>query len=130
MNEKRPVAINNDNIQLINLDENINILSNCALTITILFELNPTMYLYSDVDQCLELIKSILNDSLTHQLSIKEPNEMYPDQYNLLKSMDKQTFAFNLFDQKQKSLRDLTKESASFLWNQMLIFVLKQIPQD
>jgi tetratricopeptide (TPR) repeat protein len=37
---------------------------------------------------------------------------------------------YNLFDEKQKSTRDLTKESASFLWHQMLINILKQIPQN
>jgi len=43
---------------------------------------------------------------------------------------EKQTLAFNIFDQKQKSMKHLSKESASFLWHQMLIYVLKQIPQD
>ncbi len=41
---------------------------------------------------------------------------------------EKQTLAFNIFDQKQKSMKHLSKESASFLWHQMLIYVLKQIP--
>jgi tetratricopeptide (TPR) repeat protein len=43
---------------------------------------------------------------------------------------EKQTLAFNLFDQKQKSMKDLSKQSASFLWHQMLIYILKQIPKD
>jgi UDP-N-acetylglucosamine transferase subunit ALG13 len=44
--------------------------------------------------------------------------------------IEKQTLAFDLFNQKQKSIKDLSKESALFIWNQMLIHVLKQIPQD
>jgi hypothetical protein len=41
----------------------------------------------------------------------------------------KQTLAFSLFDQKQRSTKDLTKDSASFLWYQLLIDVLRQMPQ-
>ncbi|CAF3585713.1 unnamed protein product [Rotaria socialis] len=37
---------------------------------------------------------------------------------------------FSLFNQKQKSTRDLTKESASFLWHQMLLYVFKQMPHN
>ncbi|UJR20672.1 hypothetical protein I4U23_023793 [Adineta vaga] len=44
--------------------------------------------------------------------------------------VEKQTIAFSLFDQKQKSLKDLSKESASFLLHQMLVFVLRQMSQD
>ncbi|CAF1177402.1 unnamed protein product [Rotaria sordida] len=44
--------------------------------------------------------------------------------------VEKQTLAFSLFDQKQKIGRDISKESASFLWQQMLTYVLKQMPQD
>ncbi|CAF1447691.1 unnamed protein product [Adineta steineri] len=44
--------------------------------------------------------------------------------------VEKQTLTFSLFDQKQKSLKDLSQESASFLLHQMLIYVLKQMSQD
>jgi tetratricopeptide (TPR) repeat protein len=63
--------------------------------------------------------------------------EIFTDQESLLKSVrekmnivEKQTLTFCLFDQKQKELKDLSKESASFLLNQMLIYVLRQMPQD
>ena len=63
--------------------------------------------------------------------------EIYTDQDSLLESIrkkinivEKQTLAFSLFDQKQKAMKDLSKESASFLLNQMLIHVLRQTPQD
>jgi tetratricopeptide (TPR) repeat protein len=63
--------------------------------------------------------------------------EIFTDQDSLLKSVrekmniiEKQTLAFSLFDQKQKSLKDLSKESASFLLHQMLIYVLRQMTQD
>jgi tetratricopeptide (TPR) repeat protein len=62
---------------------------------------------------------------------------IFTDQDGLFKSIreemnlvEKQTLAFSLFDQKQRLGRDLSKESASFIWHQMLIYVLKQIPQN
>ncbi|CAF3875833.1 unnamed protein product [Rotaria sp. Silwood1] len=75
-----------------------------------------------------------------HEPLLKQYNkivEIFTDQESLIKSIqekmdliEKQTLAFSLFDQKQKSLKDLSKESASFLWGQMLLFVLRQMPQD
>ncbi|CAF3102904.1 unnamed protein product [Rotaria socialis] len=42
----------------------------------------------------------------------------------------KHMIAFSLFDQQeQKTTRDLSKNSASFLWNQLLVDALKQMPQ-
>ncbi|CAF1417907.1 unnamed protein product [Adineta steineri] len=59
------------------------------------------------------------------------------NQDELLKSIqekmnlvEKQALTFSLFDQKQKSLKDLSQESALFLLHQMLIYVLKQMSQD
>ncbi len=75
-----------------------------------------------------------------HQSLLDEYDQMieiYTDQKTLLEAIrekmslfEKQTLAFNIFDQKQNSMKNLSKESASFLWHQMLIYVLKQIPQD
>lgn len=68
-----------------------------------------------------------------YELKIK----IFTDQDSLLMSIRetislirKQTLVFNLFDKKQKTTRDLSRESASFLWHQMLLFVLKQMPQN
>ncbi|CAF1022322.1 unnamed protein product [Adineta steineri] len=71
---------------------------------------------------------------------MKEYNKIigiFTKQHGLLESIkekmdlvEKQTLSFSLFDQKQKSLKDLSQESASFLLHQMLIYVLKQMPQD
>ncbi|CAF1022381.1 unnamed protein product [Adineta steineri] len=62
---------------------------------------------------------------------------IFTKQHDLLESIkqkvnlvEKQTLSFSLFDQKQKSLKDLSQESASFLLHQMLIYVLKQMSQD
>ncbi|CAF1000108.1 unnamed protein product [Didymodactylos carnosus] len=63
--------------------------------------------------------------------------DIFTDQQLLLKSIrdtlhlvSKQSLAFNLFDQqKQKSTRDLSKDSASFLWYQLLLDILKKMPQ-
>ncbi|CAF4182068.1 unnamed protein product, partial [Adineta steineri] len=62
---------------------------------------------------------------------------IFTKQHDLLESIkqkmnlvEKQTLTFSLFDQKQKSMKDLSQESASFLLHQMLIYVLKQMSQD
>ncbi|CAF0898613.1 unnamed protein product [Adineta steineri] len=62
---------------------------------------------------------------------------IFTKQHDLLESIkekmnlvEKQTLTFSLFDQKQKSMKDLSQESASFLLHQMLIYVLKQMLQD
>ena len=48
-----------------------------------------------------------------------------------MRRIEKQTLVFNIFDQnKQKATRDLSTESPSFLWHQMLLGVLKEMPQD
>jgi hypothetical protein len=70
-----------------------------------------------------------------HETSIKKYQKVigiFTDQDCLLASVretmdivEKQTLAFKLFDQKQKLGRDLSKESASFIWQQMLIYILR-----
>ncbi|CAF1007421.1 unnamed protein product [Adineta steineri] len=78
-----------------------------------------------------------------HQLYkplMKEYNKIigiFTKQHDLLISIqekmnlvEKQTLIFSLFDQKQKSMKDLSQESASFLLHQMLIYALKQMSQD
>ncbi|CAF4944081.1 unnamed protein product [Rotaria sp. Silwood1] len=49
-------------------------------------------------------------------------------QYNIV-SAAKQLAIFNLYNEKQKSTRDLSRESAEFLWFQMLKDVLLNLPQ-
>ncbi|UJR24333.1 hypothetical protein I4U23_027300 [Adineta vaga] len=44
--------------------------------------------------------------------------------------LERQLLSFCLLDQKQTLGRNLSTESASFLWYQMLIYVLKQMPHD
>ncbi|CAF1419904.1 unnamed protein product [Adineta steineri] len=71
---------------------------------------------------------------------MKEYNKItgiFTKQNDLLESIkekmnlvEKQTLSFSLFDQKQKSLKDLSQESASFLLHQMLVYILKQMSQD
>ncbi|CAF1590320.1 unnamed protein product, partial [Adineta steineri] len=71
---------------------------------------------------------------------MKEYNKItgiFTKQHDLLEAIkekmnfvEKQTLSFSLFDQKQKSMKDLSQESASFLLHQMLVYVLKQMSQD
>lgn len=42
----------------------------------------------------------------------------------------KERVSFSLFHKRQNSLRNLSKGSGSFLWHQVLVYVLKQLPQD
>jgi tetratricopeptide (TPR) repeat protein len=179
LNERRQdllpseVTDNKEDIQLIWLDGNMNDSADYLLTRTMLLELNPAAQFYSNLDRCVDLIKSIKDEQIFlivsgafarpvlsqihhhrsvvaififcanrqhHESLIHEFNkivEILPDQESLLKSIrekmnivEKQTLAFNLFDQKQKGLKDLSKESASFLLHQMLIYVLRQMSQD
>ena len=44
--------------------------------------------------------------------------------------IEKQTLSLCLFQQKTKFARDLASESVAFLWYEMLIYLLKQMPQD
>jgi tetratricopeptide (TPR) repeat protein len=62
--------------------------------------------------------------------------KIFTDENSLIESIpktiylaSKQTLTFSLFDQKQRPTKDLSKDSASFLWYQLLIDVLKQMPQ-
>ena len=48
----------------------------------------------------------------------------------VMKVMGRMVVAFSLFDQQQRSVRNLSKTSASFIWYQLLIDVLKNMPQD
>ncbi|CAF0971181.1 unnamed protein product [Didymodactylos carnosus] len=91
---------------------------------------------------CLPSVHSIFifcinrNDYLFLQNDYPKIVDIFIDQESLFKSVrntlhrvSKQTVAFSLFDQKnQKSIRDLSKDSASFLWYQLLIDILKQMP--
>ena len=63
--------------------------------------------------------------------------DIYTDQDALFQSIsetikliEKQDEVFHLFDRTQKSTRDLSRESASFLWHRLLIDVLKRLPAD
>lgn len=46
----------------------------------------------------------------------------------LICSWRRQSLAFRFFEQKQRTIRDVTAEAASFMWSQILINVLKEIP--
>ncbi|CAF4187265.1 unnamed protein product [Adineta steineri] len=71
---------------------------------------------------------------------MKEYNKItgiFTKQHDLLEAIkekmnfvEKQTLSFSLFDQKQKSMKDLSQESVSFLLHQMLVYILKQMSQD
>ncbi|CAF1633575.1 unnamed protein product [Didymodactylos carnosus] len=63
--------------------------------------------------------------------------DIFTDQQSLVQSIRKtvhlvlkQALAFSLFDhQKQKSTRDMSKDSGSFTWFQLLVDILRKLPQ-
>ncbi|CAF3178502.1 unnamed protein product [Rotaria sp. Silwood2] len=138
-----------------------------------LLELNSDVRLCTEVNLCIDLIKTLIHKRIViivcGDLSCKivpeihgfrsivaihifcinrefyEPLmakyekivEIFSDRQSLLESIcetisfiEKQIYAFNLFGQKQKSVRDPPRGSASFLWHHLLIYVLRQLPQD
>ena len=45
-------------------------------------------------------------------------------------SMEKQALPFSVFDQTQRTSKDLAKEPNNFLWYQVLFHTLRQMPAD
>ncbi|CAF3844178.1 unnamed protein product [Rotaria sordida] len=83
----------------------------------------------------------IFCSNINEQQKIKLMNEykkilqIYSDYNLLIKSIEQiiniieqQILSFNLFNQNKDFTNDLSKDSASFLWYQLLIDILKQIP--
>jgi tetratricopeptide (TPR) repeat protein len=63
--------------------------------------------------------------------------EIFTDQDSLLRSIrdkmhviEKQALTFSLYNSEEKSLKDLSRDAATFLLHQMLILLLKQLPQE
>ncbi|CAF0915530.1 unnamed protein product [Rotaria sp. Silwood1] len=57
-------------------------------------------------------------------------NEMIISIEKTIHLLKNKTYKYNLFNQQQKSTRDLSKEEASFVWHQLLVHVLKQMTND
>ncbi|CAF4517862.1 unnamed protein product [Rotaria socialis] len=79
--------------------------------------------------------RSYVHDKLRSQYSkivdvFDDENALIGSVRNIIQSMARIAIAVSLFDQKQKSIRDLTKNSASFIWYQLLINVLKDMIPD
>lgn len=167
------ITENKEDILLMWLDAHLDDSLDCLNTRLLLLELNPAVQFYTDVDRCVNCIKSIkyeriflivsgaLAQSILSKISSyrtvaaififctnRQEHEslinscdkvvdVFIDRDRLFESIretfnlvEKQTLAFSLFDQKQRIGRNLTQESALFIWHQMLLFVLKQMSQD
>ena len=169
------VTENKEDILLIWLKEHLYDSIDSLRTHSLLLELNPAAHFYTDVDRCVNLIKSIKHERIvliisgvfaqstlpkisSHRAVVAififcadgqhQPYETpksswgkivgtFIDQDRLFESVretlnliEKQTLTFGLFDQKQRLGRDLSQESAPFIWHQMLLFMLKQMPQN
>ncbi|CAF2029183.1 unnamed protein product [Rotaria magnacalcarata] len=140
-----------------------------------LFELNPTIQFYTDLNRCITSIKSIKDEQIllivslaltknilcqihSHHLLMsvfifcsninenqklelmneyKKINQIYSDNELLIKSIqqtinviEQQILSFNVFNQNKDYTNDLSKSSASFIWYQILLDILKQIPDN
>lgn len=168
------ITENKENIQLIWFDD-----SPCSTNIqSKLFELNPNILFYTDLNRCITLIKSIKDEQILLIVSInlaetilvqihsytllisvfifssnnnnnhhhqnmelmnkyKKIIQIYSE-YDLLietiketiNLLEQQIFSFNLFNQTNNYTNDLSKDSTSFLWYQLLIDILRQIPDN
>ena len=75
-----------------------------------------------------------VGDSCRHQCTTCccNPNECvnHIETQSQPTSTQQDSLIFHLFDRKEKTMRQLSKESASFMWSQFLIDVLKKFPVD
>ncbi|CAF2983911.1 unnamed protein product, partial [Rotaria sp. Silwood2] len=55
-------------------------------------------------------------------------NQVFAEVVKQIELIARQLLAFSSFEQKQRTTKDLTKESASFLWFQVLVDALKKMP--
>lgn len=59
-----------------------------------------------------------------------DQDKLWQSIFQILNLLEKQAITISLFDRNQKLSKDLSKESASFLWHQLLIRVLRQMPKN
>ncbi|CAF3721502.1 unnamed protein product [Rotaria sordida] len=57
-------------------------------------------------------------------------NDLYKSIKEQIDLVDKQIQTFSFFDQHQKSTKDLSKESAEFLWFQLFNYVITRLPRN
>jgi tetratricopeptide (TPR) repeat protein len=170
----RPIEVeeNKEDFTVVWLDGNIDDSPDSLQTQTRLRNVNNYCQFYTNIQLCLDFIRTVNNEQIflivsgvlarsilpqihslrslasvfifcanchNHLSLLKEyPKvvKIFPDENSLIESIPKaiclasnQTLSFSLFDQKQKSTKDLSKDSPSFLWYQLLIDVLRQMPQ-
>jgi hypothetical protein len=74
--------------------------------------------------------ETLLNEYPTFEGIFTRKSELRARIRKTISLVEKQIVAFSMFDQTQKSTRDLSKESNIFLWYQVLFYVLRQMPAD
>ncbi|CAF1081072.1 unnamed protein product, partial [Didymodactylos carnosus] len=134
---------NKEDITLIWLDKNIDDSDDSRNMQILLCELNTChvlreMQSFSTIDSififCVDgknQYMSLLNDCTKLLDIFTRKDSLVEAIRNTIRLISRQTLAFSLFDhQQQKSTRNLAKDSASFLWYQLLVDVLKQLPKN
>ncbi|CAF1076348.1 unnamed protein product [Rotaria sordida] len=123
---------NKEEYRLIWLDSNIDDSNDSIQTQKMLFKLNPTTEFYTDSDLYINAIGSNNNEKILLIIS-GSLARIVPSKISRLQSihrLERNCITINVCGPNEKLLRDLSKESASFLWHQMLIHVLQQMSQD
>lgn len=115
-------------------DEQIILIVSMALSKSILSQVHSLQLL-----SIVFVVGSSVNENQTIDLTneYKKIIEIHTDYDLLLKSLEQsinileqQIFSFNVFNQNKDYSNDLSKSSASFLWYQLLIDILKQMPNN
>ncbi|CAF1416457.1 unnamed protein product [Rotaria sordida] len=143
---------NKESTTLLWFDPNIGSRQDTELTKQKLRLINDYVIFHTDLDQTLQLLPRISSlrqvDSIFIFCMKKEKYEHLTNEYSkiigiyvtlgeLCKSIeeqidlfDKQLQTFSYFDQYQKSTKDLSKQSAEFLWFQLFNHVITRLPRN
>ncbi|UJR17485.1 hypothetical protein I4U23_004380 [Adineta vaga] len=168
---------NKESITLLWFDRNIKLnLPDIQLTKNRLREINDYVLFFTELDECLQFIKSTKSEKIflivsgndAHILLSEIHNlrqidsifvfcvnklkyekllvensvydkivDIFTEQHSLIRSLQKniqlaeqQMDIFNVCNQSQRSIRNLLKESGSFIWHQLLKEVLQKMPSN
>jgi hypothetical protein len=80
--------------------------------------------------QNVSIDETLLNEYPSFEGIFTKRSELYDRLRKTISLIEKQVITFSMFDQKQKSMQDISKESNVFLWYQVLFYVLRQMPAD
>ncbi|CAF3664972.1 unnamed protein product [Rotaria sp. Silwood1] len=139
---------NNESTTLLWFDPNIELQEDTELTKQQLRSINDFVTFHTDLDQCVTYIQSINKEKIFLITSGSKASQLLPLVNNLCQIIDvyvhlddlcasirqqidlfdKQLEVFSAFDHHQKSTKDLSKQSAEFLWLQLFHHLIIRLP--